>query len=117
MAGVAGEKLAQEYLLKNKYKILATNYRTATGEIDIIAEQRTMLVFVEVKTRSSDLYGSPGEAVTLHKQRKITQTALWYLKQTGQWEARVRFDVMEVWLKDDIKNARLNHIINAFGES
>ncbi|MBP2653147.1 MAG: protein yraN [Firmicutes bacterium] len=114
--GDAGEKAVKDYLILNGYKVLATKYRTVTGEVDIIAKVKGTIVFIEVKTRSSNQYGSPAEAVTFSKQRKIIQTALSYLKQTAQVDAPVRFDVVEVWMDLNGGRVRLNHIINAFGE-
>ncbi|MBP2646003.1 MAG: protein yraN [Firmicutes bacterium] len=114
VSGLAGEKLAQEHLIQKGYKILEANYRTATGEIDIIAKTGRTLVFIEVKTRASNRYGNPAEAVTWYKQKKIIKTALWYLKQTAQVDAQVRFDVIEVWLSSAGVQTKLNHIINAF---
>ena len=69
--GIYGEKLALKYLKKQKYKILEKNFRCALGEIDIVAKDGEFLVFVEVKTRSSNAFGEPMEAVDFYKQRKL----------------------------------------------
>ena len=69
--GIYGEKLALKYLKKQKYKILEKNFRCALGEIDIVAKDGGFLVFVEVKTRSSNAFGEPMEAVDFYKQRKL----------------------------------------------
>ena len=108
IVGNAGEIQAQNFLKKNKYKILATNYACALGEIDIIAQQKDVIVFVEVKTRSSNEFGRPCEAVTPYKQNKIRTVASYYLMLKGWSERNVRFDVIEV-LDDEI-----NQIENAF---
>jgi putative endonuclease len=79
--GRAGELKAAEFLKKAGYKIIKKNYRTPFGEIDIIALDGETLVFVEVKTRSSDDYGAPSEAVNQKKQEKYVRTALSFLQK------------------------------------
>ncbi len=110
--GKTGEDLAVRYLKKNGYRILARNYRTPIGEIDIIAKDRETLVFAEVKTRKSTRYGHPKWAITPKKQRKLSMLALYYLKSVqGQYQ-KARFDVVsvraqgpEAWDIEIIKNA------------
>jgi putative endonuclease len=94
--GKRGESQAARQLKKQGYKIIQQNYRSRLGEIDIIAKDKKTLVFVEVKARSSSGYGHPKSAVTHAKQRKISITALGYLKETGQTRAKARFDVVTV---------------------
>ena len=94
--GQRSELLAAHYLKLKGYRILETNYRAATGEIDIIARDKKTIVFVEVKARSSRRFGSPKAAVTPAKQRKISMAALEYLKRTAQPNARARFDVVSI---------------------
>ena len=94
--GEAGEALAARLLRKKGYKIVATNYRTQLGEIDIIARDGDTLVFIEVKARHSGRFGSPKWALTPRKQRKISMVALYYLKATGQSAAKARFDVVSI---------------------
>lgn len=107
--GSQGELLAKNYLLKNKYKILCTNFTCVLGEIDIIAQQKDKtIVFVEVKARTTKRFGLPREAVTPYKQNKIKKVALFYLQQTKNLDKNCRFDVVEI-LEDNI-----NHIQNAF---
>jgi len=96
--GAMGESLAIRALKKRGYKILALNHRSKLGEIDIIAKEGGTLAFVEVKTRRTDGFGSPKTAVTPGKQRKISQVALDYLKQTGQTNEKARFDVVAIRL-------------------
>jgi len=109
--GQTGETVAARFLKKQRYKILETNYRTRQGEIDIIARDGDSIVFVEVKARMSDHFGNPKGAVTLQKQRKISMTALQYLKATHQSDAKARFDVVSISSRTDppaieiIKNA------------
>jgi putative endonuclease len=94
--GQKSERLAAEFLKRKGYRILETNYRSKVGEIDIIAKEKGVLVFVEVKARSSRRFGSPKAAVTPAKQRKISMAALEYLKRSGQTGARARFDVVAI---------------------
>lgn len=94
--GQRGEAEAVRFLKKNGYKILEQNYRTPLGEIDIIAKDRHTIVFVEVKTRRSTVYGGPKTAVTPKKRRHMSMTALHYLKASRQSHARARFDVVAV---------------------
>ena len=94
--GEAGEALAARLLRKKGYKIIETNYRTPLGEIDLIARDGDAIVFVEVKARRSLHFGNPKGAVTPHKQRKISMVAQYYLKTTGQSQAKARFDVVAI---------------------
>lgn len=106
--GRAGEKLAAKHLKKAGYIIEETNYRTPFGEIDIIATDGTTTVFVEVKTRSSDEYGAPAEAVNARKREKYRRLASAYLATHGGFDKDCRFDVVEVI------NKQINHIKDAF---
>ena len=109
--GAAGEQAARDYLAAKGAKILEMNYRRLTGEIDIIARHRGVILFVEVKRRSSLRYGRPAEAVNPAKRAHILGTALIYLQEHNLEDARVRFDVVEV-LPGEIR-----HIENAFDAS
>ena len=106
--GVLGEKQAKDFLIKNKYKIIKTNYTCPVGEIDIIAKQKDVIVFVEVKTRTSAKFGLPRESVTPFKQNKIRSVATCYLKENMLLNSPVRFDVI------DILEGNVTHIPNAF---
>jgi putative endonuclease len=110
--GVRGESLAVKVLKRNGYKILEQNYRSKLGEIDIIAKERGVLAFVEVKARRTDQFGNPKLAVTPQKQRKISMVALEYLKQTGQMDVKARFDVVAIRLLRDHQEIEI--IKNAF---
>lgn len=108
------EQMAVIYLEKEGYEILERNYRCRYGEIDIIGRDRqsqeTVLVFVEVKYRSSTRFGSPFEAVDLKKQRTIVQTANYYMKERKiDAGTRVRYDVV------GILGREIRLIRNAFG--
>ncbi len=106
--GTAYERVAEEFLIRQGAKILARNVRGAGGEIDLIAQMDGATVFVEVKQRSTDQKGTPGEAVDRAKQRRICRAALVYIKQHGLMDARLRFDVVEIL--DD----RIRHVKSAF---
>ncbi len=110
--GQKGESLAAKLLKKHGYKIIEQNYRTKLGEIDIIAKDKEVLVFVEVKARSSDRIAYPKWAITPKKQRKISMVALYYLKATNQSEVKARFDVVAISSTKD--NPRIEIIKNAF---
>ena len=105
--GKKGEKLACKYLRKQGYKILERGYKNPFGEVDIIARKGEVLAFVEVKTRLSDSFGTPSEAVTPARQRKYIQAAKYYFAGR-EINCTVRFDIIEVF------NGRINHIENAF---
>jgi putative endonuclease len=94
--GKESESLAVNSLKKQGYEILETNFKTKIGEIDIIARDGDTLVFVEVKARKTLRYGDPKYAITWHKKRKISLTALYYLKKTGRMNVRARFDVVSI---------------------
>lgn len=113
--GANGEKIAAKLLKKQGYKIVAKNFHSAHGEIDIIAENKDFLVFAEVKarrdsTKNFENYGLPGEAVNKHKQQHIIYTADIYLNSHPTDKA-IRFDVIEIFLGEKI---RTNHIEDAF---
>jgi len=109
--GKKSESLAANYLKLSGYRILERNYRNQIGEIDIIAKEGPVLVFVEVKARHTRRYGSPKQAVTPAKQAKISKTAMAYLKVTGQLRAKACFDVVAIDARYDppdidvVKNA------------
>ena len=94
--GDRGEDLAAAHLKKQGYNILARNYRTPIGEIDLVARHQGALVFIEVKTRRSRRFGSPQEAVHPAKQERLRNLAEYYLQQQGLGEVMVRFDVVGI---------------------
>ena len=110
--GKRNEDLAAWYLKENGYKIIEQNYRNRIGEIDIIAQEKKTIVFVEVKSRRSIRYGSPKWAVTPKKQRKISMVALYYLKATKQSDAKARFDVVAITSNRD--EPQIEIVKNAF---
>ena len=115
VVGAWGEGLAAKYLQKKRYKLVAMNYRSRFGEIDIIARNRKFLVFVEVKLRKSDRFASAFEHVDQHKQRRLRTTAEIYLMENPT-ELQPRFDVIEVYAPDGIetKDPVINHLEGAF---
>lgn len=117
LRGAWGEALACEYLRKKRYKVIACNYRCRFGEIDIIAENRKYLVFVEVKLRKTDAYGTAREFVDLKKQDRLRQTAMLYLSERES-ELQPRFDVIEIYAPDGINTThpKITHLENAFSE-
>lgn len=96
--GSKGESYAEKLLIRNGYGIVDKNFRCKVGEIDIIAVQNGVLVFVEVKTRKSSKYGLPEEAVTPRKIYKIKRTADWYLSQNPNLPKKHRIDVVSILL-------------------
>ncbi len=94
--GAAGEKTAGELLEKKGYRILERNYRCRQGEIDIVAEDSGVLVFIEVRARCSDKFGDPLETVDIVKQARITRAARQYLATQKKPDRPVRFDVVGI---------------------
>ncbi|MGV1099412.1 YraN family protein [Thiovibrio sp. JS02] len=111
--GQAGEELASRFLAGLGYRLLARNYRTRLGEIDIVAEEGRVVVFVEVKTRRAHQCGHPAEAVTPAKCRQISKAALQYLGETGREGQDARFDVVAVTIPAD-SSPEIELIRNAF---
>ncbi|WP_299977171.1 YraN family protein [Desulfobacula sp.] len=110
--GQRGETAAISFLQTQGFTILETNYRTIMAEIDIIANDKDCICFIEVKTRRSLKKGLPRESVNYSKQKKIILGASFYLKEKKQMNSRVRFDVVEVLEKNGIFD--INLIKNAF---
>ena len=98
--GEKGENLAVARLKKLGYRILVRNYRIRLGEIDIIAEDKDTLVFVEVKARTGTSFGSPVEAITARKKRQLAKVAMQYISQYGLDNRSARFDVVSVVFQD-----------------
>lgn len=113
--GARGEKLASQHLKKHGYKILYRNFRGRSGgEIDIVCRDADTLVFVEVKTRSSEDFGRPLEAVGREQQKRISRGALAWLRMLDNPEILFRFDVVEVVISDDRAQPRVELIRDAF---
>lgn len=113
--GINGEEIATNYLSDLNYQIYCRNFKSYFGEIDIIAIDKNELVFVEVKTRTQNLFGRPVEAVDVNKKHHIYRTAEYFLLLNNLENTLVRFDVIEIFItkNNDIK---LSHIKNAILE-
>jgi putative endonuclease len=110
--GKEGERLAQEYLRRKGFLILATNYRFERAEVDIIARDGDILVFCEVKMRDDDQYGPPELAVTARKQRRVRQAALGFCAEHDIENQVCRFDVVAI--QRDRHRLDIRHIADAF---
>jgi len=108
LTGSIGEAIAEQELVRQGYEIVMRNYRCSLGELDLVARHNNYLVFIEVKHRTSNKFGSPREAVGFAKQYAIRMVALAYLKQHKCLDAFSRFDVVEVL------NGEVTIIENAF---
>ena len=106
--GRAGEEQARQYLQNKGYRIIAQNFASKYGEIDLIATRGDLLVFVEVKQRSTAAFGGPMAAVTKSKQHKISLTAAEFIKEKALKFDSIRFDVI------CITGGELTHLQNAF---
>ena len=108
--GKKGEELAKEYLIKNGYKVIGTNKRFSRFcEIDIIALDKNTLVFVEVKTRTTEICGSPFEAITKTKYQHIKQGLFLYLQENPQYK-KFRIDAISIVLKPQFKIEHLKNV-------
>ncbi len=108
LLGKKGENLVCKYLKKQKCKVLRRNYTTPFGEADIIAQDGEEIAFIEVKTRTTDEYGLPSEAVGKDKRRRYYKIAQCYWIERGE-EPNARFDVAEVYA-----DGRIEYYKNAF---
>jgi putative endonuclease len=113
LLGDKGERLAVRHLKKLGYRILARQSRSRIGEIDVVALDGECIVFVEVKTRSTQAAGHPSEAITFAKQQQLTRVALAWLKSRGLLERRARFDVVAITWGDGT-NPVVEHYKSAF---
>ena len=112
--GLRGEQVAAQTLRRSGYKVLHHNYRAPHGgEVDLVCREGATLVFVEVKTRSSEAFGTPAEAVTRSKQHLVARGGLAWLKLLGNPDIPFRFDIVEVRIAG--KKAEATVIRNAFG--
>jgi putative endonuclease len=114
--GELGERAAKKHLRRLGLKFLTANFRSARGEIDLVFREADCLVFVEVKTRSSEAWVRPAAAVDAHKRRLLSQTALDYLRLLRNPPVKVRFDIVEVLLQDG-KVREVRHLPNTFAMS
>jgi putative endonuclease len=111
--GELGERAAKKHLQRLGLKFLTANFRSERGEIDLIFSDKDCLVFVGVKARSSEDWARPAAAVNAGKRRRLSQTALDYLKLIKNPKIKIRFDIVEVLLNDGaVKEVR--HLTNSF---
>lgn len=111
--GKLGERAAKRYLQRLGLKFLVANYASGRGEIDLIFRDGNCLVFVEVKTRSSELWTRPAKAVDARKKRLLSRSALEYLRRIKNPQIAIRFDIIEVLLEEGAVHD-LRHIPNTF---
>lgn len=115
--GQIGEEYTVKFLRRNKCRILERNMRNKYSEIDIIAENKEYIIFVEVKTRTGEGTPRPADSVNLRKQQMILKAAKYYLTYSNQSNKQPRFDVAEVYLTEDKnKPYKINYIENAFSQ-
>jgi putative endonuclease len=111
--GALGERAAARHLRRTGLKFLTANFRSRRGEIDLVFRDGDCLVFVEVKTRSSEAWTRPAAAVNAAKRRRLSQTALDYLRLLDNPPVRLRFDIVEVLLADGAVR-EVRHLPNTF---
>ena len=111
--GLLGEKAAKAQLKRAGLKFLTANFRTERGELDLIFRDHDCLVFIEVKTRSSEEWARPASAIDKERRQRLTRTALDYLRLLKNPPVKIRFDVVEVLLEDgQVREVR--HLPNSF---
>lgn len=110
--GKKGEDIAEKYLLSQKFKILVRNWRYKRSELDIIAQENSALVFIEVKTRSSSEFGSPESFVSARKELFMQEAASAYMEENS-YNGEIRFDVIGILLNSD-ESFELNHYRDVF---
>ena len=111
--GELGERAAKQHLRKLGLKFLTANFRSDRGEIDLVFRDQDCLVFVEVKSRSSEDWTRPAAAVNARKRQLLSQTALDYLKLLKHPKVKIRFDIVEVLLRDGAVH-EVRHLPNTF---
>ena len=109
--GKRSEIIAADFLKEKGYKILETNYKNKIGEIDIIAQDKDCIVFIEVKARLSQKFGHPLDAIDERKQEKIHRIASLYLVKNRKYGKPCRFDAISIL---GLENPEIRHIIDAF---
>ena len=106
--GKIGEEIAKKFLVKQRYKIIEQNYKTKYAEIDLIAIKQKDLVFIEVRTKVGDNFGTPEETINKNKMRKLQRNAMAYIAMK-KWNGYFRIDAICIVLKPDFSVERLNH--------
>ena len=115
LVGAWGEALAAQYLRKKRYALVDVNFRCRYGEIDLIAEKKKTLVFIEVKLRKSAEFAPAAEFVDYYKQKRLRATAEYFLSLHPS-ELQTRFDVIEIYAPDGVDTEKpvINHMEDAF---
>lgn len=108
------ENLALKYLQQHGLKLIIRNFKCRAGEIDLIMQEHNSLVFVEVRFRKNNDFGSSAESITLQKQSKIIKTAQYYLQKNYSKEPNARFDVVAIQANGKARNQNIEWIKNAF---
>jgi putative endonuclease len=111
--GELGERAAKRHLQRKGLKFLTANFRTDRGEIDLVCRDQDCLVFIEVKTRSSEEWARPAAAVDKERRGRLTRAALDYLRLLKNPMVKIRFDIVEVLLHDS-QVREVRHLPNAF---
>ena len=111
--GRLGERAAKKHLRRKGLKFLVANFRSARGEIDLVCREADCLVFVEVKTRSSEDWVRPAAAVNAERRRRLSHAALDYLRLLKNPPVKIRFDIVEVLLNDGAVR-EVRHLPNTF---
>jgi putative endonuclease len=111
--GELGERAAKRHLKRQGLKFLTANFRSPRGEIDLVFRDGDCLVFIEVKTRSSEEWTRPASAVNAERRRRLTRTALDYLRLLRNPPVKLRFDIVEVLLSDGVVR-EVRHLPNTF---
>ena len=112
--GKLGEEIAIQHALKQHYQIIQRNFRCNAGEIDIIAQDKHIVVFIEVRTKTSDAYGPAYNMVTRSKQQQVKRVALHYIGQRNLVNTQFRFDVIGITFEPNSDRYQLDHLQNAF---
>lgn len=110
--GDDAEEAAARYLENAGYRIRARNFLARGGELDIVAEKDETLCFVEVRMRSTAVWGDPSQTITWAKQQKVVRAAMQFVLKTGQSDRQLRFDVISVVGRGP--SPKVEHIPNAF---
>jgi putative endonuclease len=110
--GERGERIAASYLKRHGYEILDTNYRCQWGEVDLIARKDDSLVFVEVRTRTNESYGTPAESLTYVKQERLITTAQTYLQALDILPKEWRIDLVSITFSPASSDPHVEHLEN-----
>ncbi len=112
--GRRGEELAADHLVTKGWQLIARNWSTKLGELDIVADDENQLIFVEVRTTTSQQYGLGFQSVNYRKQQQVRRLALQFLQQMDYQHLPIRFDVISVLLSKDLQLVTLEHLEGAF---